>query len=384
MGEERGGTPVHEATITLLGSGVCLGVYGPALSTHAWFQERGIASELVVLESCWRDGPQADLQRTKSAFHRDFRLAMMGQKMARRATSTLDEAKVTALLAAWKREGRRRFVVFSGFWASILKRYEDGWQGEALDLEICHMDAATPPSWRLNSVGDLAREVRLFQGSTNAVSGFVEVSGGTPLPWRERLPRLVIHGGGWGLGTYREKVRALNDQGVALDAVAYFDQDVEPLRNERNRVYMIDPEWRAWQRTADGEHEFPPFAVVEGEGTPVFQRSRQVPHLFEISRRDWAIVSKPGGSTLNDSLAAATPLVLLEPYGEHERVNADLWVAHGLGIRFDDWLAQGCPEGPLAEAYEKLLRLRARLFVYQERYVRERELVSTRTSERRP
>ena len=23
---------------------------------HAWFQERGIASELVVLESCWRDG----------------------------------------------------------------------------------------------------------------------------------------------------------------------------------------------------------------------------------------------------------------------------------------------------------------------------------------
>ena len=155
---------MREATITLLGSGVCLGVYGPALSTHAWFRERGIASELVVLESCWREGPQADLLRTKSAFHRDFRLAMMGQKMAKRAASTLDEAKVTALLAGWKREGRRRFVVFSGFWAPILKRYLDCWPGEAIDLEICHMDAATPPSWRFNPVGDLAREVRLFRG----------------------------------------------------------------------------------------------------------------------------------------------------------------------------------------------------------------------------
>jgi hypothetical protein len=375
---------VREATITLLGSGVCLGVYGPALSTHAWFRERGIASELVVLESCWREGPQTDLLRTKSAFHRDFRLAMMGQKMAKRAASTLDEAKVTALLAGWKREGRRRFVVFSGFWASILQRYLDCWQGEALDFEICHMDAATPPSWQFNPVGGLAREVWLFQGSTNAISGFVEVSGGTPLPWRERSPRLVIHGGGWGLGTYREKVRGLNDRGVGLDAVAYFGQDIEQLRNERNRVYMIDPEWRAWQRTADGDHEFPPFGAVEGDRAPVFQRSRRIPHLFEISRRDWAIVSKPGGSTLNDSLAAATPLVLLEPYGDHERVNADLWVSQGLGIRFDDWLAQGCSEEPLAEAHEKLLRLRSRLFVYQERYLRERQLASTGTCERQP
>ncbi len=373
---------MREATITLLGSGVCLGVYGPALSTHAWFRERGIASELVVLESLWRDGPQADLPRTKSAFHRDFRLALMGQKMAKRAASTLDEAKVAELLAAWKREGRQRFVAFSGFWAPILERYLDCWQGEALDLEICHMDAATPPSWQINSVDGLAREVRLFQGSANAISGFVEVSGDAPLPWRERPQRLVIHGGGWGLGTYREKVRVLNERGVGLDAVAYFDQDIEQLRNERNRVYMIDPEWRAWQRTADGEHEFPPFGAVEGERAPLFERSRHVPHLFAISRRNWAIVSKPGGSTLNDSLAAATPLVLLEPYGEHERVNADLWVAHGLGVRFDDWLAHGCPEEPLAEAHEKLLSLRSRLFVYQERYVRERQLSGAATCER--
>jgi UDP-N-acetylglucosamine:LPS N-acetylglucosamine transferase len=123
---------------------------------------------------------------------------------------------------------------------------------------------------------------------------------------------------------------------------------------------------------------------VEGERAPVYQRSRRTPHLFEISRRDWAIVSKPGGSTLNDSLAAATPLVLLEPYGDHERANAELWVRHGIGIRYHDWLAQGCPEEPLAEAHQKLLRLRARLFVYQERYLRERLLASTGTCERQP
>ncbi|MFF8914745.1 hypothetical protein ACF08M_15855 [Streptomyces sp. NPDC015032] len=42
------------------------------------------------------------------------------------------------------------------------------------------------------------------------------------------------------------------------------------------------------------------------------------------------MVSKPGGGTLLDLLRSATPFALLEPSGEHEVHNAQLWCDLGL------------------------------------------------------
>jgi hypothetical protein len=43
---------------------------------------------------------------------------------------------------------------------------------------------------------------------------------------------------------------------------------------------------------------------------------------------------------MTDSFASATPLIMLEPFGEHEKDNADLWEELGFGIRYERWISE--------------------------------------------
>jgi UDP-N-acetylglucosamine:LPS N-acetylglucosamine transferase len=68
------------------------------------------------------------------------------------------------------------------------------------------------------------------------------------------------------------------------------------------------------------------------------------------------MVSKPGGGTMLDSIWSATPLVLLEPFGEHEARNAELWERLGFGISVDRWRDTGFAVEVLEEIHDNLLR----------------------------
>ena len=72
-----------------------------------------------------------------------------------------------------------------------------------------------------------------------------------------------------------------------------------------------------------------------------------------------AVVSKPGGCTLIDSLASGTPVILLEAYGYAERSNAEVWIALGYGITFEAWRESGFSIDVLQRLHENL-RKRAR------------------------
>jgi UDP-N-acetylglucosamine:LPS N-acetylglucosamine transferase len=80
--------------------------------------------------------------------------------------------------------------------------------------------------------------------------------------------------------------------------------------------------------------------VVDRRITGVRQRADHHA-LHDVIRAAKAIVSKPGGCTLIDSLAAATPVVFLEPYGYAEASNASLWEHLGFGISYVAWKATG-------------------------------------------
>jgi UDP-N-acetylglucosamine:LPS N-acetylglucosamine transferase len=75
-----------------------------------------------------------------------------------------------------------------------------------------------------------------------------------------------------------------------------------------------------------------------------------------VIRRSKAIVSKPGGGTLIDSLSSATPVILLEPYGNAEEKNGELWRHLGFGVPFATWQASGYDEATLARLHASLLR----------------------------
>jgi hypothetical protein len=72
---------------------------------------------------------------------------------------------------------------------------------------------------------------------------------------------LVLHGGGWGIGSYQSVAGDLESTTYALDRVIH---SVSEWRNSRrdDRYFMADPDWHPWARSSDGHHEFPKIGEV--------------------------------------------------------------------------------------------------------------------------
>ena len=336
--------------IEVLTSGVALGVHVPGLLLADRLRERGVGATVSVLERMLPEDTLATTTKMKWAFHRDFRVALAGQRVARDASVAVPIEAQDAVLAGWRARGVRKFVVFSGFWLPILDRYDQA------DVDICHVDSVPSPSFRKAGTTLAAREIWLADAENRTVPYSIPVTREPPIPWQDRDRRLLVHGGGWGMGTYRERAQELRSHGFALDVIAYEQRDVRA--DDAIRHFMIDPEWHPW--LDDG---YPPFGEITG-GTPVFTRGHGHHGSFDLTRAALATVSKPGGGTLLDSLWSATPAVLLEPFGAHEKRNAELWERLGFGISFDKWRESGFDVPMVEKLHHALAEARADLVDY--------------------
>jgi hypothetical protein len=336
--------------IGILTSGVALGVHVPGLLLAQRVREHGANVEIFVLERLLADSTRATTARMKYAFHRDFRVALAGQRLAIDPSATVSEAKVRELVELWRSHGLRRLVVFSGFWLPLLERCA-AVSGNWLEVDVCHVDSVHSPSFR--SAGQAlsrVRQVWLADAAHLSLPCTIPVSTRPPLRWTDRERRLLVHGGGWGMGTYRQRAHELREQGFALDIVAYETNDLA-AQDDDIRYFMIDPLWHPW--LDDG---FPPFGLVDGRSDPIYARGSECHGSFELARSALAMVSKPGGGTLLDSLHSATPLVLLEPFGAHEARNAELWERLGFGISMDRWRNANFAPAILEKLHATLLR----------------------------
>jgi hypothetical protein len=239
-------------------------------------------------------------------------------------------------------------MVWSGFWLPLLERYRVR-IAAPLDIDCCRIDAEVSASFRVHDgLARDATEIWLWNWAEKRTRFEIPVSDAPPLELSERDFRLVVHGGGWGLGNFHARHAELANTDWACDVVVHDPVHADGTRTA-DRWFMVDPAWRPWQHR-DEALTFPPFAQLGGA-------YRSDDHaLHAIIRRSRAIVSKPGGGTLIDSLAAATPVVLLEPYGYAEASNAALWRHLGFGITYDDWRATGFSAEVLAELHDNLRR----------------------------
>ncbi|PRY36679.1 hypothetical protein [Umezawaea tangerina] len=336
--------------IEILTSGVALGVHVPGLLLADRLRERGVDATVSVLEALLPEDKLRTTAGMKVAFHRDFRLARVGQRVASDPVAAADPAAVSALLERWRALPVRRFVVFSGFWLRLVERYLSTCAVRPR-VDVCHVDSVLSPSFRrAPDVG--ARPVWLAHADSGRLPCSIPVTRTPPLPWRDRAERLLLHGGGWGMGTYREEVGGLRAHGFELDVVAYELADVSDV-DSGVRYHMMDPDWHPWHDVG-----YPPFGEVKPGAVPEFRRGMGHHGSFDLCRRALAMVSKPGGGTLLDSLWSATPVVFLDPFGDHERRNAELWCGLGFGVGFADWKASGFDVGPLGAAHEALLAAR--------------------------
>ncbi|WP_159881528.1 hypothetical protein [Paenibacillus puerhi] len=350
-------TDTASETISLLCSGNSLGVYVPAIQLDYQLQQKGVTTEIHILESVYPGDVLARVPAIKQAFHKHFALAKKSAQLVRDIKDTLDPAKVSELLNQWRQEKRTRFIVFTGFWIPILEQYRKIMDPVKLDVDLLRMDAGDSASYQVYGERcDAFRNVWFFSAEENQVLREFPITTLLPVPFSLRDKGVVLHGGGWGIGTYREAKKKLLDAGNRLHVLAYDLEEFVP--HDQVQYYMNDPHWNPWSLNEQGKHSFPALALLKAGMEPKFRNQDCHPLLFDVIRNSKAIVSKPGGYSLFESFAAATPFVFLEPFARHEAVNAEFWINQGFGIWFEDWEQQHFSNRCLEELHKNLLHAR--------------------------
>ena len=345
--------------LTVLTSGVGLGSYVAALLHRALLRDAGYRVDVEVIEGWFTGHHQERHLMHQKAFHQDFRLALAGRRMAGSVEGRLDDERINGLLAAWRRDRRARFLVWSGYWLPVLERYAASVSDTRIELDLCRIDAIESDSFRVHREpeGVVRRELWLWSWRRRALDRRLPVPAGAPLPFATRARRLVAHGGGWGLGTYADVLPELSVAGYALDVLGPGASDWDG-RGPLDRRFVSDPEWHPWVRDAAGELTFPPLGEVLPDGEVRYRSQLGFPAAHVNVREAMAVVSKPGGGTLLDSLAAATPIVLLPPWGQPEAKNGALWEELGFGIDFQRWRKMGFDHCVLEDLHHRLLKAR--------------------------
>lgn len=348
-----------ERVVSILCSGMGLGVYIPSLLLEYQLNQRGVRTEVFVVESYFSGEKLDKLTENKKAFHKSYSVALLGHRMAKGdVRPELDEVKIEQLLQYWEEKNYRDFIIMSGHWPVILERYINRVGIENLHLDAVRMDSDTAPSWKnFNNDKQYYNEIWLFDSTKEELPYRISVNTSDPLPYEERQERFLVHGGGWGMGTYMDKLEQLKKQNLQLDIVAYEFNEAEKTYTG-DKYYLLDSAWSPWLKNKEGKHEFPTmYEVVEDGGLrPLYAKGYQ--GIFDVCKCCKGIISKPGGGTLVDSLAAATPVIFLEPIAKHEKSNADLWERLGFGISYEKWVESGFSMEVLENIHENILAKR--------------------------
>ena len=326
-------------SVTILCSGVALGVYVPGLLLGENIQKYGGQYELAVIESLFYDSKQAKVLSNKKAFHSNFRVALTGQKLSNNMDHSVDQEKKLSLFKKWEKNEQAKFIIFTGFWLNILEEYLAYTKRpkEAFRITAFHMDADISTSWKtVESKLANYKNIWMFSYKDKKINARIGVGDETVVPYSQRDNRYLVHGGGWGMGTYKEKLTTLNKHGMDLDIILYSIEEFNP-KETKNRQYILDPQWIPWRANAQGRYEFPRFGQVINK-TQIKYYPQDQHALYHLIKNVKAIISKPGGGTLLDSYASATPLIFLEPFGEYEEKNSRLWQALGFGISLEQFI----------------------------------------------
>jgi hypothetical protein len=341
--------------ILILTCGVALGTYIPSLILCKQLKKRDKNSELFVIESLLSDNKQQNILKTKFAFHRDFQVALMGQRITGISDYSIDETKRQSIYEQWDNVSIVKILIFSGFWLPVVENYINTRKRKNISVDFCHLDSTLSTSWKKNKFNKINhREIWFYNLNDNKVYYNLNISLTPPIDFKLRHNRYVIHGGGWGVGTYKEKIKELSNNNINLDIICYEPKEIENS-NINNRSFLIDPNWKIWEKV-NSEYIFPPFKQVFNDKYSEFNYDIEYPAVYNLIQHSCGIISKPGGATLIDSLSSGTPVVFLEPYGEYERANAELWKKLGFGIDYDTWISLGCSSEILFQMHCNIIK----------------------------
>lgn len=323
----------------------------PALSLKKQLESRGYAADIICLEDLYADRDTV-IEETKKSFHDDFRLAKLSYRIPTRNREAVDPEAARTLKEQLAGAGYEAIVTFSGFWAGFLNGLAESCPYYEDRIFAVHMDASRSLSWKGAERGCI-RDIWMYELESRSIRCMLEKSSGDS----ERRRRILVHGGGWGIGDYRNRIKQLNDRGYPLDIIVYYPEEyVED--DDMNEYYMLDPEWKPGRE----RDEYPRLLTCrDGVWMPFGTDIRKINPLRELMERDIAVYSKPGGGTLSDSLVTATPVIFGEELAYYEKDNRTLWTELGLGTDYDSFASSEDRDSQLGEMRRRLQMIRDKL-----------------------
>lgn len=352
--------------ITILCSGFGLGFYIPGIMLRNQLKNRKIDAEIDVFEHYMEVEKKEDISISKEAYHQNFARAIVASKIPLDIRKSIDYESVERLLDKWKKEKRDTFILLSGHWIYIIDMYRKVF-GNPLKVDLLYVDSSYAPSWKsfykLNKdYHHLYNDVYLYDIDKNNIRCTIGVDGYKIKRFQLREKRVVVHGGGWGMGTYQEKIPELLTSGYQLDVIAY--KEAELLCSQEVRYMMNDPSWCAWEKDQTGAYDFPPYIIKDRNGILKKETPKTNHWLLDVTNEAKAIVAKPGAGTLLDSFITETPLILLEPFGAHEKTNLQLWENLGFGIKYEKWVKNNYSEELLVRMHQNIASKRHEIMQY--------------------
>src|SRR5262249_1408924 len=115
----------------------------------------------------------------------------------------------------------QRTIILSGQWCRYFQQ-----AGRADTVHLVHVDVCPSPSWRwagseargLCARG--AREISLARRGEDGTRWTVMPVSDAPIAWAQRTDAIVVHGGGWALGTLEDAVVSLGRCPFEINLVA--------------------------------------------------------------------------------------------------------------------------------------------------------------------
>lgn len=340
----------------LLTSAMGLGTYVPALHIRDGLEEKGFSVKLCLYEDYFSDETMSEYKRSKDAYHKDMRVAVAAHKMAsKRLKSALKSETLERILDEWQKDEVRKFVLLSGNWITLVRRYKEE-RCQEIEAYIVHMDIGVAPSFKhFQNEDALFSEIYPIDsdGVHALIDNHFEEKAATER--EDNKIRLYVHGGGWGMGNYQsiaDKLMLRDD--IDLLLASYGTDEMK----EGVTYSLLDAEWEPWKLDDNGRHQYPKMRTNLNNNQMVCIDNSYSNGLYSLYSQCDALISKPGGATLMDSLIVGVPMIFITPIAEHEKVNAEAGVKLGLGISYEDWKESGFDVNILKKLKDNIQEIR--------------------------
>ncbi len=308
--------------VCILTSEMGLGAYTAAVNLRRTILEKDKSAvcDLLMYEILMPKEKRERLPQYRQAFHNDKRFATAGHLLMNKFENNQDADAILDLYKKWDDMGYDKFVVMSGNWLSIV----EGYRVDSDKVVCVRLDCSPTVTWSKYDYSEKLFETIWLLGKDDKEPNFVLYKDVKPLAVEDRIKQVFVHGGGWGMGNYLEILGDLTKK-IKTVTLAYEPKDCV-LKDLNNTYLLLDSAWKVGT-----EDVFPVLHEIDEFGNVGQAKINGI----DVMKASVAVVSKPGGGTIIDSLATLTPMIYLDPISKHEQTNLDFYLRRKLGLSLE-------------------------------------------------